>query len=206
MLCIGTDRRTQRCSGGHVCLHGAWTGATAALDTGGHRKILELSEESYPLHDLTWGPEGCMKPCSDSYDLEALQLEMMDPLSWQKVTTGKLSQEKQYREEDEATLKTEDDCYQSCYQECPTHNDRPIPEMDLADFSLFICDESGDNPAAPGTDESFVSAAERFLQEETRRAQDFENILNSHIEELQRYSEHTVKRYTVGERTAAIVS
>ncbi|XP_071990216.1 deuterosome assembly protein 1 isoform X2 [Engystomops pustulosus] len=175
------------------------------------QQILELSAESYPLHDLTWGRERCIKPCSDSYDLEALQLEMMDPLSWQKVTTGKLSQEKQYREEGETTLKTADDdknlpCYQSCDQECPTHNDRPIPEMDLADFSLFVCDDSGDNPAAPGTDESFVSAAERFLQEETRRAQDFENILNSHIEELQRYSEHTVKRYTVGERTAGIVS
>uniref|UniRef100_A0A8D0LB13 Deuterosome assembly protein 1 n=1 Tax=Sphenodon punctatus TaxID=8508 RepID=A0A8D0LB13_SPHPU len=36
----------------------------------------------------------------------------------------------------------------------------------------------------------------KFLQEEEKRAMEFEKILNSHIEELQRHSENTLKKYT----------
>uniref|UniRef100_A0A8D0HJE5 Deuterosome assembly protein 1 n=1 Tax=Sphenodon punctatus TaxID=8508 RepID=A0A8D0HJE5_SPHPU len=41
-----------------------------------------------------------------------------------------------------------------------------------------------------------TTATEKFLQEEEKRAMEFEKILNSHIEELQRHSENTLKKYT----------
>ncbi|XP_042312931.1 deuterosome assembly protein 1 [Sceloporus undulatus] len=41
-----------------------------------------------------------------------------------------------------------------------------------------------------------ATATEKFLQEEDKRAKDFELVLNSHIEELQRQSENTLKKYT----------
>lgn len=185
-------------------------------------QALIWAEEPYTFHDPTQEPEIEMplKRCSDGHKLEGLQPEMMKPVSWPREITGKPSQGKQYRlgEEDEQILKMADNDTNnnlSCYcpgdsllvdQECleiifpklrsPTQNDNPFPEMDLTDFSLLVCDPPGDSTAASGTEESFVSAAERFLQEENRRALDFENILNSHIEELQRYSAHTMKRYT----------
>uniref|UniRef100_A0A674K638 CEP63/Deup1 CEP152 binding coiled coil domain-containing protein n=1 Tax=Terrapene triunguis TaxID=2587831 RepID=A0A674K638_9SAUR len=40
-----------------------------------------------------------------------------------------------------------------------------------------------------------TTATEKFFQEEEKRAKEFEEILNSHIEELQRHSENTVKKY-----------
>ncbi|XP_032076216.1 deuterosome assembly protein 1 isoform X2 [Thamnophis elegans] len=40
-----------------------------------------------------------------------------------------------------------------------------------------------------------AAAAEKFRQEEERRAQDFEQILNSHIEELRRQSANTLKHH-----------
>lgn len=185
-------------------------------------QALKSAEEPYTFHDLTQEPEmeRPLKHCSDGHKLEGLQPEMMKPVSWHREITGKPSQGKQYRlgEEDKQILKmAENDtnnnlsCYLPCDsllvdQECleivfpklrsPTQNDHEFPEMDFSDFSLLVCDPPGDSTTELGTEESFVSAAERFLQEENRRAQDFENILNSHIEELQRYSEHTVKRYT----------
>ncbi|XP_033002013.1 deuterosome assembly protein 1 isoform X1 [Lacerta agilis] len=41
-----------------------------------------------------------------------------------------------------------------------------------------------------------ATVTEKFLQEEEKRARDFEQVLNSHIEELQRQSENTIKKYT----------
>ncbi|KAM7064736.1 deuterosome assembly protein 1 isoform 2-T2 [Acridotheres tristis] len=38
-------------------------------------------------------------------------------------------------------------------------------------------------------------ATEKFLQEEEKHAREFEERLNSHLEELQRYSENTLKKY-----------
>ncbi|ETE67812.1 Coiled-coil domain-containing protein 67, partial [Ophiophagus hannah] len=46
-----------------------------------------------------------------------------------------------------------------------------------------------------------ATAAEKFLQEEERRAKDFEQILNSHIEDLQRQSANTVKNYATLKQT-----
>ncbi|XP_053164184.1 deuterosome assembly protein 1 isoform X2 [Hemicordylus capensis] len=40
-----------------------------------------------------------------------------------------------------------------------------------------------------------ATATEKFLQEEEKRARDFEKVLNAHIEELQRQSEKTLKKY-----------
>ncbi|XP_066197405.1 deuterosome assembly protein 1 [Sylvia atricapilla] len=42
---------------------------------------------------------------------------------------------------------------------------------------------------------SFLGTTEKFLQEEEKHAREFEERLNSHLEELQRYSENTVKKY-----------
>ncbi|XP_075707589.1 deuterosome assembly protein 1 isoform X2 [Rhinoderma darwinii] len=189
-----------------------------------HQQILTSAEESHPLHDMTQEPEmeKPLKRCSNGQELEGLQPEMMKPLSWQREITGKPSQGKQHRsnEQNEPTLKMTDNdtnnnlsCHRPCDsllvdQEClefilpdlrssdSPQNDHQFPEMDFTDFSLFVCDRSGDSLVMPDTEESLVSAAERFLHEENRRALDFENILNSHIEELQRYSAHTVKRFT----------
>nr|XP_034971661.1 deuterosome assembly protein 1 [Zootoca vivipara] len=41
-----------------------------------------------------------------------------------------------------------------------------------------------------------ATVTEKFLQEEEKRARDFEQVLNSHLEELQRQSENTIKKYT----------
>ncbi|KAM4790700.1 deuterosome assembly protein 1 [Cyanocitta cristata] len=42
---------------------------------------------------------------------------------------------------------------------------------------------------------SFPATTEKFLQEEEKHAREFEERLNSHLEELQRYSENTLKKY-----------
>uniref|UniRef100_A0A8C5TJX0 CEP63/Deup1 CEP152 binding coiled coil domain-containing protein n=1 Tax=Malurus cyaneus samueli TaxID=2593467 RepID=A0A8C5TJX0_9PASS len=42
---------------------------------------------------------------------------------------------------------------------------------------------------------SFLTTTEKFLQEEEEHAREFEERLNSHLEELQRYSENTLKKY-----------
>ncbi|XP_056417443.1 deuterosome assembly protein 1 isoform X5 [Hyla sarda] len=185
------------------------------------QEALNSAEESYYCPHVTRDceMEGNLKTCPEGHEPEDPEPGMTKPVTWQREITGKRSQEKQHRssEEDQPDMMADDDtnnnlsCYQPCDsllvdQECldfilpklrsPTRNDQ-FPQMDFTDFpSFLVCDQSGDATAVPGTEESFISAAERFLQEENRRALDFENILNSHIEELQRYSEHTVKRYT----------
>ncbi|XP_038014396.1 deuterosome assembly protein 1 isoform X2 [Motacilla alba alba] len=42
---------------------------------------------------------------------------------------------------------------------------------------------------------SFLATTEKFRQEEEKHAREFEERLNSHLEELQRYSENTLKKY-----------
>uniref|UniRef100_A0A8C0EMM5 Deuterosome assembly protein 1 n=1 Tax=Bubo bubo TaxID=30461 RepID=A0A8C0EMM5_BUBBB len=42
---------------------------------------------------------------------------------------------------------------------------------------------------------SFLVTTEKFLQEEEKHTREFEERLNSHLEELQRYSENTLKKY-----------
>ncbi|XP_063161989.1 deuterosome assembly protein 1 [Candoia aspera] len=71
-----------------------------------------------------------------------------------------------------------------------------FPERNKSDTLLnrvYIVEES----QMPSPETSFpAAAAEKFRQEEERRAKDFEQVLNSHIEELQRQSENTLKIYT----------
>ncbi|XP_031471960.1 deuterosome assembly protein 1 isoform X3 [Phasianus colchicus] len=49
-------------------------------------------------------------------------------------------------------------------------------------------------PSSPET--SFLATTEKFLQEEEKHTKEFEERLNSHLEELQRLSENTLKKYT----------
>ncbi|XP_054370074.1 deuterosome assembly protein 1 [Molothrus ater] len=42
---------------------------------------------------------------------------------------------------------------------------------------------------------SFLATTKKFLQEEEKHTREFEERLNSHLEELQRYSENTLKKY-----------
>ncbi|XP_068120992.1 deuterosome assembly protein 1 isoform X1 [Hyperolius riggenbachi] len=83
---------------------------------------------------------------------------------------------------------------------CQSQNGRQFPEMN------FLLLGTHDISASLGGNESFLSAAERFLQDEDRRAGDFERTLNSHIEELQRQSEHTVTKYTAHDYSRYIMS
>ncbi|KAM4044037.1 deuterosome assembly protein 1 isoform 2-T2 [Anomaloglossus baeobatrachus] len=176
-----------------------------------HRQVLKSSDKNSHLHDLT--PDLETETPLEWRELEGPQLEVMKTFSWQSGITGKRSQGKQtgWSDEGEQTLKmadddTNDDVDGSCLrtdQQClefilpklrsPTQSVHHLPEMDFTDFSHIGYDQSGDSTAQP--EQSFVSAAERFLQEEDGRARDFENVLNFQIQELQRHCEHTVKRW-----------
>ncbi|KAM8975364.1 deuterosome assembly protein 1 [Pelodytes ibericus] len=70
--------------------------------------------------------------------------------------------------------------------------------LDFPDLShIFVCGQQNGTTMPSSTGISFISAAEKFLHEENQRAEDFEKILNSHIEEMQRYSENTLAKYTI---------
>ncbi|KAM4702103.1 deuterosome assembly protein 1 [Discoglossus pictus] len=69
-------------------------------------------------------------------------------------------------------------------------------ETDILDISsIFVCDQQKGTAILPSSEESFMSAAEKFLLEENMRARDFEKVLNSHIETMQRHSETTLAKY-----------
>nr|F7DP49.2 RecName: Full=Deuterosome assembly protein 1; AltName: Full=Coiled-coil domain-containing protein 67 [Xenopus tropicalis] len=74
------------------------------------------------------------------------------------------------------------------------YNSTLYPGLDLPPIS-YACDQLKDSTNSSLAGSSLISAAEKFLLEETRRASDFEKILNSHIEEMKRNSESTVSRY-----------
>ncbi|XP_077341115.1 deuterosome assembly protein 1 [Lithobates pipiens] len=78
--------------------------------------------------------------------------------------------------------------------ETSLHSGHQFPDMDLS--LICVYDQLDGTSTSCDREESFLAAAERFLLEENRRAQDFERILNSHIEELQRQSEDTLTKYT----------
>ncbi|KAM4796130.1 deuterosome assembly protein 1 [Rhinophrynus dorsalis] len=75
-----------------------------------------------------------------------------------------------------------------CTQNCSLDMDQP--EISL----LLVCDQQN---APSSTESSFISAAEKFLLEENKRAKDFEMILNSHIDEMKTYSENTLMKYAI---------
>ncbi|KAG8453033.1 hypothetical protein GDO86_004737 [Hymenochirus boettgeri] len=63
------------------------------------------------------------------------------------------------------------------------------------DFTLFSFNFVSDSPNSSFMGSSHISAAEKFLQDESKRAQDFEKILNSHIDEMRQCSEKTVSKH-----------
>ncbi|KAJ7320073.1 hypothetical protein JRQ81_019584 [Phrynocephalus forsythii] len=76
------------------------------------------------------------------------------------------------------------------------HNSTCSPEKTMSDMLLnyiYVMEENQvSSPEALGP----PTATEKFLQEEENRARDFELVLNSHIDELQRQTEHTLKKYS----------
>ncbi|XP_060090929.1 deuterosome assembly protein 1 isoform X2 [Heteronotia binoei] len=77
----------------------------------------------------------------------------------------------------------------------PAYYGNYLPERNQSDTllsHLHVIEES----QMPSPETSFpATATEKFLQEEEKRARDFEKVLNAHIEELQRQSGNTLKKY-----------
>ncbi|XP_066477977.1 deuterosome assembly protein 1 [Tiliqua scincoides] len=71
-----------------------------------------------------------------------------------------------------------------------------FPERNTSDALLnHVCALEENQMSSPGSPFP-ETATEKFLQEEEKRARDFEKVLNSHIDELKRQSENTLKKYT----------
>ncbi|XP_039377891.1 deuterosome assembly protein 1 isoform X4 [Mauremys reevesii] len=78
----------------------------------------------------------------------------------------------------------------------PSHYNSPFPEKHRCDVLLsHVYSVEEVNPVLPPEMSLPTTVTEKFFQEEEKRAKEFEEILNSHIEELQRHSENTVKKY-----------
>ncbi|OXB58979.1 hypothetical protein ASZ78_004383 [Callipepla squamata] len=56
--------------------------------------------------------------------------------------------------------------------------------------------DAGEIQLSSSPEISFLATTEKFLQEEEKHTKEFEERLNSHLEELQRLSENTLKKYT----------
>ncbi|XP_067423483.1 deuterosome assembly protein 1 [Emydura macquarii macquarii] len=77
-----------------------------------------------------------------------------------------------------------------------SHYNSTFPEKDRCDVLLsHVYNVEEVNPLFPAEMSLPITAREKFFQEEEKRAKEFEEILNSHIEELQRHSENTLKKY-----------
>ncbi|XP_074840135.1 deuterosome assembly protein 1 [Carettochelys insculpta] len=78
----------------------------------------------------------------------------------------------------------------------PSHYNSPFSEKHRCDVLLsHVYNVPEVNPVILPEMSSPTTTAEKFFQEEEKRAREFEEILNSHIEELKRHSENTVKKY-----------
>ncbi|XP_037745496.1 deuterosome assembly protein 1 [Chelonia mydas] len=78
----------------------------------------------------------------------------------------------------------------------PSHYNSPFPEKHRCDVVLsHVYSVEEVNPMVHPEMSLPTTSTEKFFQEEEKRAKEFEEILNSHIEELQRHSENTVKKY-----------
>ncbi|XP_025038725.2 deuterosome assembly protein 1 isoform X2 [Pelodiscus sinensis] len=78
----------------------------------------------------------------------------------------------------------------------PSHYKSPFPEKHRCDVLLsHVYSVAEVNPVIPPEMSLTTTATDKFFQEEEKREKEFEEILNSHIEELQRHSENTVKKY-----------
>ncbi|XP_006018697.1 deuterosome assembly protein 1 isoform X3 [Alligator sinensis] len=73
--------------------------------------------------------------------------------------------------------------------------DKPFPGKERIDVLLSHIYSTEENPLSPPEMSFPTTAAEKFFEEEENRAKEFEELLSSHIEELQRHSENTLKKY-----------
>ncbi|XP_019380143.1 PREDICTED: deuterosome assembly protein 1 isoform X2 [Gavialis gangeticus] len=77
-----------------------------------------------------------------------------------------------------------------------SNSDKPFPGKERIDVLLsHIYSTEENNPLSPPEMSFPTAAAEKFFEEEENRAKEFEELLNSHLEELQRHSENTLKKY-----------
>ncbi|XP_009081197.1 PREDICTED: deuterosome protein 1 [Acanthisitta chloris] len=71
----------------------------------------------------------------------------------------------------------------------------PFPEMGGTGSSLSPAYSAEEIELSSPPEISLLATTEKFLQEEEKHTREFEERLNSHLEELQRYSENTLKKY-----------
>ncbi|XP_072182919.1 deuterosome assembly protein 1 [Excalfactoria chinensis] len=71
-----------------------------------------------------------------------------------------------------------------------------FPEKGRTDTLLSHAYDTEEIKLTPSPETSFLATTEKFLQEEEKHTKEFEERLNSHLEELQRLSENTLKKYT----------
>ncbi|XP_072783210.1 deuterosome assembly protein 1 isoform X2 [Taeniopygia guttata] len=78
---------------------------------------------------------------------------------------------------------------------CPLGLPGPFPAVGRTGSFQSPVYNAGEIKLSSPPEMSFLSTTEKFLQEEEKHAREFEERLNSHLEELQRYSENTLKKY-----------
>ncbi|XP_009468647.1 PREDICTED: deuterosome protein 1 [Nipponia nippon] len=71
----------------------------------------------------------------------------------------------------------------------------PFSEKGTTGSLLSPAYDAGETELSSPPEMSFLATTEKFLQEEERHTREFEERLNSHLEELQRHSENTLKKY-----------
>ncbi|XP_074717151.1 deuterosome assembly protein 1 [Strix uralensis] len=71
----------------------------------------------------------------------------------------------------------------------------PFPEKGRPGILLSPAYSAEENKLPSPPEISFLVTTEKYLQEEEKHTREFEERLNSHLEELQRYSENTLKKY-----------
>nr|XP_056714640.1 LOW QUALITY PROTEIN: deuterosome assembly protein 1 [Euleptes europaea] len=84
---------------------------------------------------------------------------------------------------------------QSPLEVYPAYYSNYLPERNWSDTLLSHLHVMEENQMSSPETLFPATAMEKFLQEEEKRARDFEKVLNGHIEELQRQSENTLKKY-----------
>ncbi|XP_063250541.1 deuterosome assembly protein 1 isoform X1 [Prinia subflava] len=78
---------------------------------------------------------------------------------------------------------------------CPLGLPEPLPEVGRTGSFQSPAYNVGEIKLLSPSEMSFLATTEKFRQEEEKHAREFEERLNSHLEELQRYSENTLKKY-----------